>query len=192
MEHAATWMGTIEAAEGQIAELADFDALVRQYRPRIFRFLLGSLRDRDSAESICQEVFLKAYKARSGFRGEASVQTWLMQIAVNRMRDYLRNRRLQFWRQLMVQSTAAEEIADSLPDGGMSPEKQVIARQQASAVWRAAQDLSNNQRTVFLLRFVEDMDIEEIVVATGMKPTTVKTHLSRALQNVRNRLGNTR
>src|SRR5437879_10625628 len=78
----------------------DFDAVVRLYWARVFRFALASLRDRDAAEALAQDCFLHAYKAWDRFRGEASVQTWLMRIAVNLVRDASRNRRLQFWRRV--------------------------------------------------------------------------------------------
>ncbi|MGA3019743.1 MAG: sigma factor, partial [Bryobacteraceae bacterium] len=59
----------------QTREIEDFDAVVRLYWPRIFRFALASLRDRDAAESLAQDCFLKAYRARQGFRGEARLST---------------------------------------------------------------------------------------------------------------------
>src|ERR1700730_7276535 len=77
---------------------ADFDAVVREYWPRVFRFILVSLRDRNDAESLTQDCFLKAFQAWHNFRGDSSVSTWLMRIAVNQLRDHTRNRRLQFWR----------------------------------------------------------------------------------------------
>ena len=61
--------------------------------------------------------------------------------------------------------------------------------ERMAAIWTAADRLPEKQRTVFLLRFVEDMDLLEIVAATGMKEGTVKTHLFRALRTVRERLG---
>lgn len=60
-----------------------------------------------------------------------------------------------------------------------------MAKEQVAAIWRAAANLSERQRTVFLLRFVEDMDLLEIAAVTGMKEGTVKTHLFRAVQSVR-------
>jgi RNA polymerase sigma-70 factor (ECF subfamily) len=59
------------------------ESAVRQFRPKIFRFALASLRDVDDAESVTQDCFLKAHRAWEQFRGDSSVQTWLMQIAVN-------------------------------------------------------------------------------------------------------------
>jgi len=158
----------------------DFERIVEFYRPRIFRFALASLRDRDSAETIAQDCMLKAYSAATGFRGDCSVQTWLMGIAVNLIRDHMRNRRLQFWKRTSGAPLPLEKIA-----GGESPESIAVLRQQVESVWSAAEHLSERQRTVFLLRFVEDMDILEIAAATGMKEGTVKTHLFRALRTVR-------
>ena len=82
-----------------VAALAgDFEALVRLYRPKVFRFALASLRDLDAAETVTQDCFLRAYQARERFRQDCSMHTWLMQIAVNLIRDHTRNRRFQFWR----------------------------------------------------------------------------------------------
>ena len=64
----------------------------------------------------------------------------------------------------------------------------MVAKEKIEAVWSAAAGLSHKQRTVLLLRFVEDMDILEIAAATGMKEGTVKVHLFRALQTVRTRI----
>src|ERR1051326_3744527 len=76
----------------------DFDSLVRQHRPRIFRFLLASLRDRDAAENLTQDCFVRAFKAHDRFRGGSSLGTWLMHIAANLVRDHEANRRLKFWK----------------------------------------------------------------------------------------------
>ena len=78
--------------------VGDFETLVRLYRPKVFRFALASLRDVDAAETVTQDCFLRAYQAREGFRQDCSMHTWLMQIAVDLIRDHTRNRRLQFWR----------------------------------------------------------------------------------------------
>jgi RNA polymerase sigma-70 factor (ECF subfamily) len=173
----------------QTREIEDFDAVVRLYWPRVFRFALVSLRDRDSAESLAQDCFLKAYRARQGFRGEASLSTWLMQIAVNLVRDSIRNRRLQFWKRTRAAAPHFDVVSQSLSSGGSSPEGALLAKERMSAVWRAVEKLSERQRTVFLLRFVEDLDLLEIAAVTGLREGTVKVHLFRALEGVRKRLG---
>jgi len=70
-----------------VAELDDFDALVRTYWPKVFRFALASLRDPDAAGTVAQDCLMRAHRKAAGFRGESSVNTWLMQIAVNLVRD---------------------------------------------------------------------------------------------------------
>ena len=174
--------------ERSFVEIEDFDAVVRMNRPRVFRFLLVTLRDRDVAETLTQECFLKAYNGRNRFRGEASVSTWLIQIALNLARDYARNRRLQFWKRTQRESCDAGEISEWLRDDRSSPEARLLARQQVEVVWRVVHRLTERQRTIFLLRFIEEMELAEIAVATGMKEGTVKSHLFRAVQAVRERL----
>src|SRR5215813_7855162 len=98
MEPAITSSLVAVSREDHASEIADFDAVVRLYWPRVFRFALASLRDRDAAQTLAQDCFLKAYRSRDRFRGEASLRSWLMRIAVNLVRDHARNRRLQFWR----------------------------------------------------------------------------------------------
>jgi RNA polymerase sigma-70 factor (ECF subfamily) len=169
-------------------ELADFDALVRLYQPRVFRFILASLRDRETAENLTQECFLKAYQARHRFRGEAGVGTWLMRIAVNTLRSHVTNSRWKFWRRTERAAVDASMAQEWLADRHSSPETVALAKQEVAAIWDAVEGLSPRQRSVFLLRFVEEMDLLEIAAVTGMKEGTVKAHLFRALEAVRKRI----
>jgi RNA polymerase sigma-70 factor (ECF subfamily) len=166
--------------------MSDFDALAGEHRPRVFRFLLASLRDRESAENLTQECFVKAYKARDQFRGAASVSTWLLQIAANLVRDHESAGRLKFWRRALKADLA--DVIDVIPDGQMSPESLLSVKQEVEAIWRAAAKLPERQRTVLLLRFVEDLSLLEIAEVTGLKLGTVKTHLFRGLEAVREAL----
>jgi len=177
------------AIRPDVAVAQDFEALVQLYRPKVFRFALASLRDLDTAESVTQDCFLRAYQARDGFRQDCSTQTWLMRIAVNLIRDQIRNRRFQFWRRASLTAKPADVAGHGIADRARSPEAQALLNEQVAAVWEAAGKLPERQRTVFLLRFVEDLDLLEIACATGMKEGTVKTHLFRALRAVRVRLG---
>jgi len=180
------------AGETQGDELQDFDSLVRLHRPRIFRFLLASLRNRETAENLTQDCFVRAYQARGQFRGASSIGTWFMQIAANLVRNHESNSRLKFWRRTLDADADVADLGPAIPDGRQSPETLALMREQVRAIWSAARSLPARQRTVFLLRFVEDMDLLEIAEVTGMKEGTVKTHLFRALQSVRARLEGTK
>jgi RNA polymerase sigma-70 factor (ECF subfamily) len=170
-------------------EIEDFERLVEQYRPRVLRFVFASVRDMDLAETLTQDCFWKAYKNRSAFRGDCSMHTWLIKIAINLVRSHMRNRRFQFWHK--AERVRGEEIHD-WPDRSISPEERASINEQVQAVWEATQTLSERQRTVFLLRYVEDMDILEIAEATGVTESTVHVHLVRAVQGIRKRLGNSK
>jgi RNA polymerase sigma-70 factor (ECF subfamily) len=185
-------LGAADAGSDGTDRSSEFDVIVQTYRPRVFRFLLASLRDRESAENLTQDCFLRAYRARDQFRGASSQITWLMQIAINLVRKHESNSRLKFWRRALRPGLSPTDLREWLPDHEVSPEAAVLAKEQLHAIWSVVEHLSERQRTVFLLRFVEDMDLLEIAGATGMKEGTVKTHLFRALQSVRARLEVTR
>src|SRR2546427_10473009 len=84
--------------ENPALDIEDFEQLVEQYRTRVLRFLFASVHDMDLAETLTQDCFWKAYKYRAAFRGDCSVNTWLMRIAINLVRDHTRSRRFQFWK----------------------------------------------------------------------------------------------
>jgi RNA polymerase sigma-70 factor (ECF subfamily) len=177
-----------QSATGTAGELADFDSVARAYQPGIFRFVLASLRDCDAAETITQECLLKAYRARTEFRGEASIRSWLTRIAINLVRNHLRDARLKFWRRTQRLGVDSSIAANWLADSRSSPEASVQTKQRIDAVWNAVADLPEKQRTVFLLRFGEDMDPVEIAAAVGTGEATVRVHLFRALNTVRKRM----
>ena len=107
--------------------------------------------------------------------------TWLMRIAINLQKDHWRNRRMQFWRHTRSNAVDVDEASEWLPSGEHTVEQQLLAREQVAQVWKAVEGLSERQRTVFLLRFVEERELSEIAQATGLSEGTVKAHLSRAL-----------
>jgi RNA polymerase sigma-70 factor (ECF subfamily) len=147
------------------------------------------VRDADEADNLTQECFLRAYQNMSSFRGESSLETWLMQIAANLVRDQARNRKAGFWKRLLgLEDSEAEGWAEQVPALEASPEQLLLAREEARAVWEAAEQLSRQQRAVFLLRFVEEMELHEIATVLGLQVGSVKTHLFRAVQTVRGRL----
>jgi RNA polymerase sigma-70 factor (ECF subfamily) len=175
-----------------IAELADVNTLCATYRSRIYRYALLSLRDPDLAETVTQDCFLRAYKAREDFRGDCSVATWLTRIATNLIRDSTRSRKFQFWK---AASSTADEVgamADRLRSPGLSPETFLMIREELRGVWDAVENLPGKQRSVFLLRFVEEMELPEIATAMGLHVGTVKSHLHRALAAVRKAMERTR
>jgi RNA polymerase sigma-70 factor, ECF subfamily len=174
------------------SELDDIDALVRTYRPRLLRFVTFSIGDSDLAESITQDCFLKAYNNRASFRGDCSVNTWLTSIALNLIRDQQRLQKFRFWRQARATAIDVSDAANFLATNESSAEARILAIERTGQVQAALENLSVNQRAIFLMRFAEDMDLSEIAAAISMPINTVKTHLHRALKAVRAQLGGSR
>jgi RNA polymerase sigma-70 factor (ECF subfamily) len=135
---------------------------------------------------------LRAYLTRAQYRGQCAVSTWLLQIAYNLVRDRTRTRKFQFWRRARQCPIDVSDLGGQLASGESSSESQLLARERVQQVWAVLAKLSPRQRSVFVLRFVEEMELPEIVTATGMNLATVKTHLYRALREVRERMGDDR
>jgi len=172
-----------------ISELDDIDALVAVYWPRVLRYVTFSIGDPDLAQSITQDCFLKAYNGRASFRGDCAVSTWLISIANNLIRDQIRLKKFQFWRKAQATSLDVTELASFLPSDESSPEARLLVSERTEQVKAALAQLSVNQRRIFLLRFFEGLNIEEIAEATGMPANTVKTHLYRGITAIRASLG---
>jgi RNA polymerase sigma-70 factor, ECF subfamily len=85
-----------------------------------------------------------------------------------------------------------DEASEWLPSGERTAEQKLLAREQVGHVWKAVEGLSERQRSVFLLRYVEEQELGDIARATGLSEGTVKAHLSRALAKVRAELGGKR
>ncbi len=187
MGHAAGRIGQgIE--ERTLSDLDDMDTLARLYRPRLLRFVSAQVRDDDLAFTVVQDTLLKAYRNRTGFRGDCSINTWLTGIALNLIRDHARTQKFKFWRTAEASAVDSTEMQNHLRSSGSNAEQSMIAKQQALTVHGAIKNLSPNQRAIFTMRFIEEMELQEISLAMGMPVSTVKTHLHRATKSVRERV----
>ena len=172
-----------------LSELDDIEGLVRLYRPRLLRYVAFSINDLDLAETITQDCLLQAYNGRASFRGDCSVSTWLFSIANNLVRDHLRTKKFQFWRKARATALDVTEMAGSLASEEISPERRMLAQERAAKVAELVGELSEKQRRVFLLRFNEEMDLDDISTILSMPVNTVKTHLHRAVTTIRKQMG---
>lgn len=181
---------TADQAENRSA-LANFDTVVLEHQRGIFRLLLGWTRDEERADALTQETFLRAWRHRSGFRGDAAVSTWLRRIAVNVAEDDRRSRRQGFWRRILRRpshESAADPTTDPANDVAMSTpsaERSLLGRERLDAVWRAVAALPRRQQQVFRLRHLGELPLKDIADTLGLAEGTVKVHLSRATHAVR-------
>jgi RNA polymerase sigma-70 factor, ECF subfamily len=160
----------------------NFNESVEHHQRRVYRFIYLLVRDADVADTLTQECFLRAYEKRASFRGECRIDTWLLRIALNLVRDHAKNRRQSFWRGLIGLDLATEH--EPRAENPLA-ERILLAREQLQSVEKALTCLSQQQREVFLLRFGEEMSLEEIANVLGVRIGSVKAQLSRATSKLR-------
>lgn len=169
---------------------ADFDQIVRRYQRKVYRVIFLMLKNPEDADNLTQECFLRAYLSMDRFRGECSVQTWLLRIAMNLARDHARSRRAGFWKRLLWLGDDGAIAGEREPASvNPSPERGMLAREKLDAVWQAVEQLSPRQKEVFVLRFVEELELKEIADVLKLSTGTVKTQLFRAVERVRKQTG---
>lgn len=184
-------MNMVQAATAARSEaespFVDFDEFIRLYQQRIYRLVLVQTADADLAEELTQECFIRAFQKQSSFRGDCHVFTWLARIALNLVRDHYRNRRIALWRRLIrfERSEPEQARAEDVRDPAATPEEQLLRRERLERVSARIRHLSAPQREALLLSAVEGLSIEEIARATNRRPGTVKSHLHRAMMNLR-------
>jgi len=177
----------VTADQAPATPFDDLATVVALYEQRIFRFLLVSIRDRDIAQTLTQETFLRAWTSRASFREDCSIATWLMRIALNLLRDHTRTERFRFWKRAATNAIDISDISEHIPNRNSSTESRLIAKEQLALVWETVAQLSGRQRNIFLLRFIEELELSEISIVTGLPVSTVKSHLYRALATIRAR-----
>jgi len=165
-----------------------FARLVDQFHSDVFRMVYYRLRSRSDAEDIAQDVFLKAFQKISTVKDAARFRGWLFSIALNRIRDFQRKKR---FRSLFK---VEEENIDSQPPvetGSNEPEalEQVLKEDFWRQIRSMLDKLSKMEREVFLLRFFDHLNLNEIAGVMKKNESTIKTHLYRALAKFRKEPG---
>lgn len=161
-------------------EAEAFDALVPAFRKRVYGLAFSILRDRDAAEDVAQEVFVKLWNALGGYDGRAQLSTWIYAITRNAALTVIRRRRPE-------DSLSDPEVMDRAE--AATPAADSAAGIEDAGLWRLVEALPDHQRRVVTLFYQEDRSVEEVAAMLGMAPNTVKTHLFRARARLAAALG---
>ena len=167
-----------------------FDHFVRKYQPRITRVAFRLLRDTGEADCAAQESFLRAYLNIREFREGSTFETWLTRICINWCKDRLKRRRLVLYFHQAPRDDQDEETGprDVTAHAGPSPERRALSREIREKLKDAMTTLSPRQKTIFLLKHFEELSIPEIAEVMSLDVGTIKSHLFRAAQKMRERL----
>ena len=167
-----------------------FDAIVRTHQDRVYAFCLRMLADREDALDVAQEVFLSAYRNLAGFRGEASLSTWLLRIAANRSLNRIRQRATRAAREVMSIEPQGDGDSPFQPPGREEdrPDRMMESRETRKILEAAIANLDEDSRMLVLLSDVEGFSYEELSEAVGIPLGTVKSRLHRARMALRKML----
>jgi RNA polymerase sigma-70 factor (ECF subfamily) len=169
-------------------DLDSFNQLVVRWERPIYALAYRVIGREEDAHDVCQETFLRAFRAIKGFKGQAKFSSWLYRIALNLCRDWMRRER----RAPLVQvpdGVDPMEIANELPAPIESLDDTVARRELTSAVARAMATLPDEQRTAIILKEYHGLTFQEIADMLGCPLSTVKTRLYQGLAVLRRELG---
>jgi len=170
-----------------------FESLMRKYNGKLFRIARAILKDDGDAEDALQDAYLEAYRHLDDFRGGSELSTWLTRIVVNQalMRLRKEKRRSSIVPFQSGSTTDPEtpeaQVADNRSE---SPSVAAIRAETRRILERRIDELPSSFRTVFVMREVEDMGIDEIAECLSISPATVRTRLFRARALLRAALAN--
>lgn len=186
---AATGSDTALVAAILAGDDSAFETLMRRHNRLLFRTARAILANDADAEEAVQEAYLKAYLKLAGFAGTARLSTWLVKIAVNESLARLRRRMPGAapdgvpW-----DETAESQMTADAPTTTPSPEAAAAQGELRRCLEAAIDALPQAQRSVFMLRAVEEFSTEDTAECLGIPPETVKTRLHRARRQLRRRL----
>src|SRR6476646_2356746 len=161
-----------------------FREIVERYQAKVFSIIYGILRNRNDAEDIAQQVFAKIYFSIKNFDFRSSLLTWIYKITVNECYDYLRKKRV---RKLVYESDFSNEDSARMENAGPTTEQAPAVDQrlaQRDLIFKLLGKISEEDRSLILLKEVEGHSVEELSQMTGMNENTIKVKLFRARQKL--------
>jgi RNA polymerase sigma-70 factor, ECF subfamily len=173
-------------ARAQGGDVESFNQLIVRWERPIYALAYRVIGREEDARDVCQDAFLRAYRALPGFKGQAKFSSWLYRIALNLCRDWIRRQRRAPVSQLPEDTDVAELAAQT---GPVESIEELVARRELSAIVEEAMSvLSEEQRTAIILKEYHGMTFQEIADMQGCPLSTVKTRLYQGLSLLRRRL----
>jgi RNA polymerase sigma-70 factor, ECF subfamily len=176
-------------AQARLGDATAFSELLRRYEGKIFRLALHITQNREDAEDVLQETFLKAYEHLDQFQGQSKFYTWIVRIAVNQALMKLRKRKSD--RSVSLDDTidtGEDTVAREIAGWDENPEQQYSREELSRILGGAVEDLAPIYRAVFVLRDIEELSTEETADALGLSVPAVKSRLLRARLQLRDKL----
>jgi RNA polymerase sigma factor (sigma-70 family) len=165
-----------------------YKGLMERHRQAIFHIILKIVRDKEAADDLVQETFMKAFSSLATYRSEFKFSTWLYRIAANTAIDHLRKQRMKMLSLDSPPQTLEGSAEIEVPDNSYNPEKDLIRREQRFSINEAIDALPEKYRIVIIYRHKDDKSYEEIAEALSLPVGTVKARIFRARELLKKRL----
>src|SRR5690242_2313611 len=176
-------------AQARQGDAKAFSELLHRYEGKIFRLALHITQNREDAEDVLQETFLKAYEHLDQFQGNSKFYTWIVRIAVNQALMKLRRRKTDKSVSLDEQiDTGEDTVVREIAAWGEDPEQRFSREELGDILDTAVQSLEPPYRSVFVLRDIEELSTEETAEALELSVPAVKSRLLRARLQLREKL----
>ena len=172
----------------QRGEVRAFEILLTRHRRPVFHFILRFIGERETAEDLLQEAFMRVIKGAEAYKLQAKFTTWLYTIARNLCVDQTRRRKHRKHASLDAPLDTGEEsgtLLDVIPGGEMASDRQSVNKQLHETMQKAIGGLSEEQREVFLMREFLDLPFKQIADVVGVPENTVKSRMRYALEKLR-------
>ena len=168
-----------------------FEKIVLKYQDRVYNLCYRFLGDKQEAEDSAQEIFIKVYRALKGFKLKSSFYTWLYRIVINTCKNRVKS--LEYRRSkssISIDDDQGNKVhgISGIIDTIDLPDRNIEQKEKIKRIQEAINNLPPDQKTMVILRDIEDLSYEEIAYITKNRLGTVKSKLSRARLGLRNKL----
>lgn len=162
-----------------------FDELYQKYHHDVFQFLFYMVKERQLAEDLVQEVYIKVLRSYDKFEGNSSEKTWLFSIARNVAIDYFRKQK--GWKQRIAEKfdLTVQPVKDKKP----LPEEIAMHKEEVGLIYQCLDYCTLDQKSVVIMRFIQELSIAETAEVLGWTESKVKTTQHRALKVLKKEMG---
>lgn len=168
----------------------EFRLLVEHFQNKVFNTVYSFLRNRNEADDVTQEIFIKVFRSIDGFKGQSSLSTWIYRITVakslERLRYYKTKKRFAFMTELISGKAGSDSISVDYVHPGLKLENQELATHLLNAL----EQLPENQKSVFILHKMEGFSYQEIAEVLSLSLSSIESLMFRAKANLRKLLYN--
>lgn len=158
-----------------------FNRLYNKYHQDLFKFLFYMVKSREQAEDLVQEVYIRVLKSYQNFKGESSEKTWLYAIARNVAIDAFRKQK--GWKERMLDKIELPSL--QIKDGAPLPDEIAFQREELRLMYHCLEKCNLDQQSVIILRYIQELSIQETAEVLGWKESKVKTTQHRAVKHLK-------